>query len=914
MKLQVAFFVVLLSGNIHVSAADYTDKSTTPTGAKSASEAAKDVRPTGVQDVVIVYKTHFDLGYTARVSEVVQEYRTEMADRMLHAIEKNADQPRERQFVWTLSGWPMKQILWEGQSADRREAIEKGIRGGNVAIHAYPFTTHTEIAEPEDLVRGLNISSTLARRYGQTLSTAAKMTDVPGQSWIFPTLFTHAGIKFYHMGGPLVNKTFALPPMFWWEGPDGSRLLTLYNNNYGTSSLPPANWPYKSWVYISMTGDNQGPPPPEIVARDLAFYKSRGINAKVGRLDDFAELILKEDLSRLPVVRADIPDPWIHGTMSMPEASRLARNARLRIGALDSLTTLLRCWGALRPDNHAAIAEAYEQSLLYAEHTWGLANQHYMKTPYGAEWDKLWAQGLPANYRKMEESWKDHADYIQNVDRLTSVPYQEALATLADHVSVNGPRIVVYNPLPWTRDGEVCVNAFHFPGGNVLKPADGGPAVPYVVEGPTIESPDRIRRFIVRDIPPMGYRTYTVARERLDDPGLQADEKAGVIESPSFKAILDANAGRIVSLVDKRTGRELVDPATPQGFGQYFYERFSWNMLNDWLTQSFSGSYSAHRKIFAAYDMPRDVPYASSLPGGMTLAVKKTAIDVSAVMTGTIPGPGQPQKVAIRLTLPAAIPVADLTVEWEKQPDSWPEAAWICLPFKIDNPQFRLGKLGGDVDPVKDAAVEYANHYNSWVNTGVAVYDGKTGAGVGVCPIDSPMVSLGQTGEYRFAARYEPNQPRVYINLYNNHWRTNFAAWIGDGRRMSSRVRLWTFEKYNPESALFTPAMEARVPLGVARSVCNAGKFPPSQRGVALSRKGVALTAFGPNPDGEGMVLRVWEQGGVSGELTVTVPVGFQAATPVTLRGQAIGEPIPIKEGRFSFPLKAYAPASFLLK
>ena len=32
--------------------------------------------------VVIVYKTHFDLGYTARASEVVQEYRTEMADRM----------------------------------------------------------------------------------------------------------------------------------------------------------------------------------------------------------------------------------------------------------------------------------------------------------------------------------------------------------------------------------------------------------------------------------------------------------------------------------------------------------------------------------------------------------------------------------------------------------------------------------------------------------------------------------------------------------------------------------------------------------------------------------------------------------------------------------------------------------------
>ena len=187
--------------------------------------------------MVIVYKTHFDIGYTTRVREVVHEYRTEMADRVLDAIEQNSRQPKEQQFVWTLSGWPMKQILWEGQSPQRRQKLEHAIRDGNLAIHAYPFTTHTETAEPEDLVRGLGISSTLNRKFGLPLSTAAKMSDVPGQSWIFPTLFTHAGIKFYHMGGPLVNKTFGLPPMFWWEGPDGSRLLVLYNNDYGTAAV-----------------------------------------------------------------------------------------------------------------------------------------------------------------------------------------------------------------------------------------------------------------------------------------------------------------------------------------------------------------------------------------------------------------------------------------------------------------------------------------------------------------------------------------------------------------------------------------------------------------------------------------------------------------------------------------------------
>jgi hypothetical protein len=38
--------------------------------------------------------------------------------------------------------------------------------------------------------------------------------------------------------------------------------------------------------------------------------------------------VLKEDLRKLPFVRSDIGDPWIHGTMSMPEATKLAQNIR----------------------------------------------------------------------------------------------------------------------------------------------------------------------------------------------------------------------------------------------------------------------------------------------------------------------------------------------------------------------------------------------------------------------------------------------------------------------------------------------------------------------------------------------------------------------------------------------------------
>ena len=46
------------------------------------------------------------------------------------------------------------------------------------------------------------------------------------------------------------------------------------------------------------------------------------------------------------------------------------------------------------------------------------------------------------------------------------------------------------------------------------------------------------------------------------------------MENPFFKAALDPGRGSIRSLVDKKSGRELVDTTAPHGFGQYLYERF----------------------------------------------------------------------------------------------------------------------------------------------------------------------------------------------------------------------------------------------------------------------------------------------------------------------------------------------------
>ena len=89
--------------------------------------------PPKLEQVIVVFKTHFDIGYTDLARNVVTRYRTSMIDKALSACDASRDLPAEHRFVWTLPGWPMAQILWTGQTPERRKRIEEAIRQLDVA-------------------------------------------------------------------------------------------------------------------------------------------------------------------------------------------------------------------------------------------------------------------------------------------------------------------------------------------------------------------------------------------------------------------------------------------------------------------------------------------------------------------------------------------------------------------------------------------------------------------------------------------------------------------------------------------------------------------------------------------------------------------------------------------------------------
>ena len=902
---KTRWFLILgfaaLFGAAPLPAADPKPQSTVPPAAK-------------VEQVVVVFKTHFDIGYTQLAREVVDRYRTSMIDKALAVCDASEKLPPENRFVWTIPGWPMQQILWPGQTPERRQRIEKAIREGRLVWHALGGTTHTESLGLEDLVRSLGFSSRLARQFNQPLPRDAKMTDVPCHTWLVPTVLKRAGVDFLHLGCNSASGSPDVPVLFWWEGPDGSRLLTMYTaEGYGTDLVPPRGWPHKTWLALIHTGDNHGPPEPGEVQQllDRARKELPGVKIRMGRLSDFGDAILAEEKQKptLPVVRKDMPDTWIHGIMSMPQEAAMIRQVRPEMAAMESLHTLLTAWQIKTQPVAESIAAAYEGSFLYSEHTWGASSAYYSPRLYGEAWEKASHAG---KYEYAEKSWHEHFNYVDPaVSTAKQVPKQ--VSDLAYGVRVEGPRIVVFNPLPWKRSDTVQVE---MPAGSPRAWKDAVTEERVAVD--VWESVDRgPETFEVQptDVPPMGYRTYLPIQPAKKELPKAQGKPWDTIENEFFRIRLDRVRGVIRSLVDKRWGKELVDQKSEYGFGQYLYERFDRDFHTKFIN-SYCKSQPGWVDEFGRANLPpaSEVPYRAASPKSFQFVDVEDGTNgvPSRISVYADASPLVPADTQLEIILYRGQACVDIRFNVAvMQADPWPQASWLCLPFAIDEPTFRLGRAGSVIDPAKDI-VRAANFEMFCLDSGLTI-TGRDGRGVGLCPIDSFLVSLGRPGAFRFSREWSPRKPTVFVNLYNNIWGTNFRQWTDE--RIDCRVRIWSVEAKGTEADLITPGWEARSGLIAAYADGPAGSLPPTTAGIELSRKGVLVTAFGPNPDGEGTLLRLWEQSGQEGVCRVRLPEGLRQAKaqPCDLRGRPVGAPLEVRDGTIEVPLTRFAPASVLL-
>ena len=857
-----------------------------------------------VKEIIFVFKTHFDNGYTDMAESVINKYSTTMMDQALATLEKSRTLPREKQFVWTMPSWPLIRIL-ERCTPEMKPKIEAAIRDGWFVFHGLPFTIETEAGDPEALVRSLTFSADLSRRFNLPLPRDAKLTDVPSHSWFLPTLLTNAGIKILHIGCNAVSSSPEVPLLFWWQGPDGSKLMTIYwGKSYGTSLVPDESWKFKTWLAIIHTGDNQGPPSPEDVEKVLKRAQELAPNAKlrIGRISDFYDAIMKENPD-LPVVRGDMPDTWIHGYMSMPREVKGVRGLQKDIYSLELLNTLSNLWSGKKVDISKFTAAATEGALLWDEHTFGLPMSHFNSGDwyYGNEFLEQRAAGT---YKRLEASWREKGDRVYQAEKVLEPAYDREMKRFSSMVNVDGQKIVVYNPLPWPRSGIITIQEQTKI--EALKDLRTGEIVP-------VHNKGNILRFIANEVPSTGYTTFVPVTgqmtENLNSPS--ADAAKNLLENEFFVVKINPAEGAIESIVDKKTGREMIDSDSEFGFGQYMYERFS---KKD--AEGYTDKYLKAPLWWGIHEFGRpnldDTPYRIINGGKANVFYSSDKVSAKAVLQFT-KELGNPHNYTLSYTLYKNLPFIELN--WfidGKAAEPWPEAGWISFPFRVENPEFKVGRLGAVIDPAVDI-IKGSDFDFYLINNGIALHD-KQLNGFGLSTPDAPGISLDRPGLWKYSGSFIPKRPNVFVNLYNNQWSTNFTEWIEGS--WSAKMFLWSFTVYKNEQSLISPNEEFRSPLKATFLSGKPGPIPVSKAGVQLSRKGVLVTSFGPNPFGDGALIRLWEQSGNGGKCKITLPDGapFTKAVPVNLRSEKAGNAIAVKDNSFEIEIGAYKPASFLLE
>ena len=299
-----------------------------------------------MKKIIVLFKTHLDIGFTDRADQVVQNYMESYIPGALRMAEELRGEAEG--FVWTTGSWLIEKYLEEGAEKER---LEEAVRRGEIRWHGLPFTTQTELMDTRLFAYGLGISKRLDEKFG-VRTIAAKLTDVPGHTRGIVPMMEKAGIRFLHIGVNPASYPPCVPELFWWESPDGARLLVMYNHDYGELTEIGNSG---CAVFFAHTGDNHGPQSAESIREVYRDLHKRYPEAELcaGTLEDVARIALLEE--GLPVVKGEIGDSWIYGIASDPWKTAAFR-------------ALLRMGKSLPKEEQDNL---YRELILIPEHTWG---------------------------------------------------------------------------------------------------------------------------------------------------------------------------------------------------------------------------------------------------------------------------------------------------------------------------------------------------------------------------------------------------------------------------------------------------------------------------------------------------------------------------------------------------------------
>jgi alpha-mannosidase len=461
--------------------------------------------------------------------------------------------------------------------------------------------------------------------------------DTFGHANTTPTVLAQAGVKFYYScrtGGGFdhaVVGQFPRPRLFWWQGPDGSRILvnresTWYNSyvNIGENIALPAvefwrETGLQDWLNIYGIGNHGGGP----TRTEIEYYQ------ELGTYPIYPQVVFSTAKAWYETVATTLPDslPVLDHELNfeftgcytsqslITQANRFGENYLVEAETLEviaeALTPLPRRAGGGEQGGRGSLLREGWINILFnqfhdilpgsgvrqtREHAMGLFQETGAITGAIKRTAGLAITSGLDTLALLPESFEAEAEKAVQAEGHGNPAFEagagiRAMESGFSIASGGGKRFkpfVVYNPCAWTRSEPVTVTIYDSdlePGRLVARDETGAqhPTL-FLGHGNDWGHHKLTVMFLAHDIPPLGYRTFVLCEgvPTAETPMARAISDTEFI-TPYLKLKYDRYHCGFQDVIDAQTGTRYDFPVSMQPFGEWQYVTESPRGMTAWV-------------------------------------------------------------------------------------------------------------------------------------------------------------------------------------------------------------------------------------------------------------------------------------------------------------------------------------------
>ncbi len=706
--------------------------------------------------------------------------------------------------------------------------------------------------------------------------------DSFGYNWQLPQIYKKSGVDYFVTQKMAWNDTNKLPfKLFWWQSPDGSKVLAYFPHDYANDNLNPVRLSADlataheqapgmlEMMDLYGVGDHGGGPTRAVLDEGQHWMEPNKVfpQMKFGiaqsYFNDIGEKLSADSKvwNYVSIAKGyQPPPPPPEGKVSIPTWD-------------DELYFEYHRGVFTTQANHKRNMRESEEWVLNAEKYSSLAWLDGQAYP-GSELNEAWKKVLFNQFHDLAAGsgigviYKDAQKDYDDVRWATNEASTQALHTIQAEINTRAAGdvpLLVFNPLAWQRSGLTTVDVempSASPNGVSVLDAQNR-----VLPSEVVSSNGKTNsyRLLVeaKDVPSLGYSLLHVV------PGKRpfaSDLKASgtTIENAALKVTVDPQTGCITSLYDKKAnfetlaqgacGNELIAfKDTPKDYD-------AWNIDADF------------DKVFTKLDKADSVELIEKGPLKAVIRVTRTWQSSKFVQDITLYNGVDHMDVVndidwheTHILLKAAFPLAasssNATYEIPYGSIERPTTrnnSWEDAKFEV--PAMRWADLGD------------GQHGVSLINESKYGYDAKGNV-------------------LRLSLLRSPTWPDPDADRGHHHFTYALYPHAGDWKKALTVRQGYDFNYQ----------------LKAMQVGAHSGTLPAEHAFVTVQPETVVLTAMKKTEDGNGLILRLYEWAGKSGDVELHLPQGATAATVANLLEQPQGSPLTVTgTDRVTAPIHPY--------